>query len=209
MNPRQQKKNYSRELERILEGVRREGRKPVLLLHSCCAPCSSYVLEYLAPFFHILDFYYNPNILPESEYHMRKEELSRLIRDMKLEGEVEFLEGQYDPETFLLRSSGLEEEPEGGKRCLLCYELRLREAAREARRQGADFFATTLTISPLKKAEAINAIGYRIAEEEGIFWLPSDFKKKNGYKRSVELSRIYDLYRQNFCGCPFSRLNKT
>lgn len=201
-----QNRNYQKELEKLIEKQQREGAKPSLLLHSCCAPCSSYVLEYLAPYFNICDFYFNPNISPKKEYEDRKEELVRLIHEMGLSTEVTFLEGTYQPEDFFAMAKGLEHLPEGGERCFQCYEMRLRESAKIAKEQGADYFATTLTISPLKNAQKLNEIGERLAEEYGIKYLPSDFKKKNGYKRSVELSAQYELYRQNYCGCVFSKM---
>ena len=201
-----QNRNYQKELEKVIEKQQRDGGKPSLLLHSCCAPCSSYVLEYLAPYFTICDFYYNPNISPKKEYEDRKEELVRLIEEMGLSTQVTFLEGTYQPEEFFAMAKGLEDLPEGGERCFKCYEMRLRESAKIAKEQGADYFATTLTISPLKNAQKLNEIGERLAEEYGVKYLPSDFKKKNGYKRSVELSAQYELYRQNYCGCVFSRL---
>ena len=199
-------KNYQIMMEKEIEVIKKEGRRPSLLLHSCCAPCSSYVLEYLAPYFNICDFYYNPNISPKKEYEDRKEELVRLIREMGLSAEVSFLEGTYRPEEFFAMAKGLEDLPEGGERCFKCYEMRLRESAKIAKEQGAEYFATTLTISPLKNAQKLNEIGERLAEEYGVKYLPSDFKKKNGYKRSVELSAQYELYRQNYCGCVFSKL---
>ena len=201
-----QNRNYQKELEKLIEKQQRDGKKPSLLLHSCCAPCSSYVLEYLAPYFNICDFYYNPNISPKQEYEDRKEELVRLIREMGLSTEVTFLEGTYRPEDFFAMAKGMEKLPEGGERCFKCYEMRLRESAKIAKEQGAEYFATTLTISPLKNAQKLNEIGERLAEEYGVKYLPSDFKKKNGYKRSVELSAQYELYRQNYCGCVFSKL---
>lgn len=192
-------------MDKLLQELKDRGKVPTLLLHSCCAPCSSYVLEYLSPFFHIIDFYYNPNISPQEEYRKRVAELQRLIREMPLENQVTFVEGRYDPREYYDIARGYEDVPEGGERCFRCFELRLREAAREAKKQGADFFATTLTISPLKNAARLNEIGFRVGEEEGAVYLPSDFKKKNGYKRSTELSGDYSLYRQNFCGCIYSR----
>ena len=201
-----QNRNYQKELEKLIEKQQRDGEKPSLLLHSCCAPCSSDVLEYLAPYFNICDFYYNPNISPKQEYEDRKEELVRLIREMGLSTEVSFLEGTYTPENFFAMAKGMEDLPEGGERCFQCYEMRLRESAKIAKEQGADYFATTLTISPLKNAQKLNEIGEKLAEEYGVKYLPSDFKKKNGYKRSVELSAQYELYRQNYCGCVFSKL---
>lgn len=201
-----QNRNYQKELEKLIEKQQRDGHKPSLLLHSCCAPCSSYVLEYLAPYFNICDFYYNPNISPKKEYEDRKEELVRLISEMGLSTQVSFLEGTYRPEDFFAMAKGLEDLPEGGERCFKCYEMRLRESAKIAKEQGAEYFATTLTISPLKNAQKLNEIGEQLAEEYGVKYLPSDFKKKNGYKRSVELSAQYELYRQNYCGCVFSKL---
>ena len=180
--------------------------KPKLLLHSCCAPCSSAVIERLKPDFDVTVFYYNPNISPKQEYEDRKEELVRLIDEMGLSTQVTFLEGAYQPEEFFAMAKGLEDLPEGGERCFRCYEMRLRESAKIAKEQGAEYFATTLTISPLKNAQKLNEIGERLAEEYGVKYLPSDFKKKNGYKRSVELSAQYELYRQNYCGCVFSKL---
>ena len=198
-------RNYQKELEQKIEKQQKAGEMPSLLLHSCCAPCSSYVLEYLSPYFQIYDFYYNPNISPKREYEERKEELMRLIQEMSLQEKVTFLEGTYEPEKFFEMAKGLESLPEGGERCFKCYEMRLRESAKIAKEQGADYFATTLTISPLKNAQKLNELGEAIAKEYGVAYLPSDFKKKNGYKRSVELSTQYELYRQNYCGCIFSK----
>ena len=201
----QAKPNYQKELDRILKELERRREVPSLLLHSCCAPCSSYVLEYLTRYFRITVFYYNPNIWPEEEYRKRVEEQKRLLREMPQEHPVNFEEGVYEPERFFTMAKGLEQVPEGGERCFRCYELRLREAARAARRLGLDWFTTTLSISPLKNAAKLNEIGQAAAQKEGVLYLPSDFKKRNGYKRSVELSAEYGLYRQNYCGCIFSR----
>lgn len=198
-------RNYQKELDGLLEKLTREEKVPVLLLHSCCAPCSSYVLEYLSQYFHIALYYYNPNISPAEEYEKRIAEQKRLIMEMNLHYPVQFLEGAYDPERFYSMAKGMEELPEGGERCFACYELRLREAAIEAVRIGADYFTTTLSISPMKNAHKLNEIGERLAKEYGVAYLNSDFKKKNGYKRSIELSREYGLYRQDYCGCVFSR----
>lgn len=198
-------RNYQKELDKQLEEIIIKKNVPRLLLHSCCAPCSSYVLEYLSPYFEITDFYYNPNISPKEEYEERKEELTRLIGELPLPNPVTFLEGTYEPERFFELAKGLEELPEGGERCFRCYELRLREAAAMAKRLGLDYFATTLTISPLKNAQKLNDIGEALAEEYGVGYLASDFKKKNGYRRSVELSAEYHLYRQDYCGCVFSK----
>lgn len=199
------KRNYQRELDGLIEQLKKKGSVPSLLLHSCCAPCSSYVLEYLSDYFEITLFYYNPNIYPETEYHKRVEEQRRLIGEMPLRHEVKFAEGIYDSQRFYEMARGLEKEAEGGERCFRCYELRLREAAKAAKEQGCDYFTTTLSISPLKNAEKLAEIGEALAVEYGILYLPSDFKKKNGYRRSVELSAEYGLYRQNYCGCIFSR----
>lgn len=205
--------NYQKELDRLIEGLGRENKIPRLFLHSCCAPCSSYVLEYLREFFCITVFYYNPNISMENEYLKRAEEqkrliaeYNRLIKDGQAKGfEIGVVEGDYAPQEFYDIAKGLEQCSEGGERCLRCYELRLRETARRAAAGGFDYFATTLTISPLKNAQKLNEIGKRLSEEYSISWLPSDFKKKNGYKRSIELSAEYGLYRQNYCGCAFSK----
>lgn len=209
------KRNYQKELERVIQDFPGEEEAPSLFLHSCCAPCSSYVLEYLSKYFRITVFYYNPNIYPETEYQARVAEQERLIGEMnernkKAEDRIRwnpiaFLAGNYDPAEFFSAVKGLEAEPEGGKRCTECFKLRLFEAARLAKAGGFDYFTTTLTISPLKDAERLNAIGEEAGRELGVKFLPSDFKKKNGYKRSTELSREYGLYRQDYCGCVFSR----
>ncbi len=199
-----QKVNYQKELEKVLEKLGEEKRVPSLLLHSCCAPCSSYVLEYLSQYFHITVFYYNPNIYPESEYGKRIREQQELISKMDLKNPVSFLAGEYEQEKFYEMAEGMEHLREGGARCMKCYELRLAETARRAAEGGFDYFTTTLSISPLKNAQKLNEIGVRIGREAGVEYLVSDFKKKNGYKRSVELSEEYGLYRQDYCGCEFS-----
>ena len=198
------KVNYQIELEKIIKENENNGIVPTLLLHSCCAPCSSYCLEYLASYFRITDFYYNPNITEEEEYRKRETELARLIEEQPHLHKVAFLRGNYEPEKFFEISSGLENCPEGGERCFRCYALRLRETARIAAEKGFDYFTTTLTISPLKNAQKLNQIGLELASEYGVKWLPSDFKKKNGYLRSIELSKEYGLYRQDYCGCVYS-----
>lgn len=218
------KMNYQKELEKILieldcktEDADVTKKIPTLLLHSCCAPCSSYVLEYLSQYFRITVFYYNPNISEQEEYEKRVEEQKRLINKMNevhiLENvhrtyPIDIIEGDYVPQRFLEQSKGLETCAEGGIRCFQCYELRLNETANIAKERKADYFATTLTISPLKNAEKINEIGYRLAARYQINWLPSDFKKKEGYKQSIELSKEYELYRQNYCGCIYSKLTE-
>lgn len=199
-----QKINYQKELEKLLAQVEAEQRVPTLLIHSCCAPCSSYVLEYLSEYFKITVFYYNPNIYPESEYTKRIAEQQKLIRDMKFRYPVSFLAGEYDKEKFYEMAAGMEDLKEGGARCMKCYELRLSEAARQAVAGGFEYFTTTLSISPMKNAQKLNEIGLRVGEECGVKYLVSDFKKKNGYKRSIELSKEYGLYRQDYCGCEFS-----
>lgn len=198
--------NYQKELDKILGELEAKGEIPKLLLHSCCAPCSTYVLEYLSQYFRITDFFYNPNIDPESEYTKRIVELQRLIDAMPMKHSVSFLAGPYDRDKFYAMARGLEHVKEGGERCFKCYELRLREAARVAAEGEYDYFTTTLSISPHKNAGKLNEIGNRLGEEYGVVYLPSDFKKKNGFKRSIELSAKYDLYRQNYCGCIFSKM---
>lgn len=198
--------NYAKELEQLLKKEEIKGKH--LFLHSCCAPCSSYVLEYLRSFFSITVFYYNPNITEDGEYRKRVAEQKRLIGIFNEMGDaypIAILEGDYVPEQFFAMSRGYEKCQEGGERCFRCYEMRLRETALRAKEAGADYFTTTLTISPLKNASKINEIGQQLAEEIRVPFLPSDFKKKNGYKRSIELSREYDLYRQDYCGCIFSK----
>ncbi len=199
------KRNYQRELDALLTEIEKEHKIPRLFLHSCCAPCSSYVLEYLSEYFEITVFFYNPNISLEEEYRKRVEEIKRLVREMKFAHPVHIEEGSYDPQVFYEMAKGMEKLPEGGERCFKCYRLRMEEAAKAARDGGYDYFTTTLSISPLKNAQKINEIGEELAEIYGVAHLPSDFKKKNGYKRSIELSHEYDLYRQNYCGCVFSK----
>ncbi len=196
--------NYQLWLDRELSRLSAAGIRPRLLLHSCCAPCSSYVLEYLSRHFAITVFYYDPNISPAEEFYRRSAEQQRLIREMLLSSPVEFVEGRYEPERFFAIAAGHEADPEGGARCLACYRLRLTETAALAAAQGFAYFTTTLSISPLKNAAALNAIGRELAAEYGVPYLFSDFKKHDGYKRSCVLSREYDLYRQNYCGCVFS-----
>ncbi len=197
--------NEQKILDSILEEIKEKNEVPRLFLHSCCAPCSSYCLEYLTEYFEINDFFYNPNITVKEEYEKRSRELQRLIKSMPLKNKVIFTEGRYEPKNFFDMAKGLEDCPEGQERCFKCYEMRLRETAQMAKAGNYDYFATTLTISPLKKAAKINEIGRALEEEYGVKWLPSDFKKRNGYLRSIELSREYDLYRQNYCGCVFSK----
>ena len=247
-----QKRNYQKELDKILEEITAEGTRPRLLVHSCCAPCSSYVMEYLSRYFDLTMYFYNPNMDSREEYEKRAEELQRLIREMNaplkekpagakdgVSPEQQDEDGNgalpertpiravianYDPEAFEEIAKGHETDPERGTRCRRCYELRLRKTAEYMRSQNAergdaspdgdcgaqergayDYFATTLTLSPLKDAEALNTIAEQIASQYGLGYLVSDFKKREGYKRSIELSREYHLYRQNYCGCRFSK----
>ena len=205
-------RNYQKELEKLIQKSQKEDRVPSLFLHACCAPCSSYVIEYLSNYFDITVFYYNPNISPKEEYDKRVQELQRLISEMDLKHPVKFLEGRYEPEKFYEMAKGMEKVPEGGERCFACYRLRMEESARLAAEGGYDYFTTTLSISPLKNAGKINEIGEELAEIYKTPHLPSDFKKKNGYKRSIELSREHNLYRQDYCGCVYSkreRMEKT
>lgn len=226
------KENYRQKLEIIADSV--SGTYPKLLVHSCCAPCSSYCLIYLRKWFEITSYYYNPNITDCDEYNKRVAELHRLadclnddkrlspdyfdsasgtylcdgctdeIADIK---DISVIEGEYDPDRFYDISRGLENAPEGGARCAACYALRLRKTAEAAAAGGYEYFTTTLTISPLKNAQLLNEIGCRLADEYQVKWLPSDFKKGEGYRQSIILSRKFDLYRQNYCGCEFGRMN--
>ncbi len=237
---KQQNINYSKELEKITDRVQGLDPAPRLLLHSCCAPCSSYCLEYLREFFAVTVYYYNPNITQRAEYEKRMAEEKKLIAIYNKQVEqqcftedpsgaileknpqagcfsmhstagahrIEILEAPYDPENFLEMSRGLEEVPEGGERCFRCYRLRLERTAQAALAGKFDFFTTTLTISPLKNASKLNEIGQELAAAYDIAFLPSDFKKKNGYKRSIELSAQFGLYRQNYCGCGFSKAQR-
>jgi hypothetical protein len=202
-------RKFQKELDKLIENMENSGEVgKTLLIHSCCAPCSSYCMEYLRQYFNITVFYYNPNISYQEEYRKRVEEQKRLIEAFnRLETgfPINVIEGDYEPDKFYEIAKGLEDCKEGGERCFKCYELRLRKTAELALRQGFDYFTTTLTISPLKNATKLNEIGESLACEYGINWLVSDFKKKNGYKRSTELSKEYDLYRQNYCGCVYSK----
>ncbi|MCR5778667.1 MAG: epoxyqueuosine reductase QueH [Lachnospiraceae bacterium] len=200
------KRNYSKELEAIIAGLDKSAPKPKLLLHVCCAPCSSYCLEYLAPHFDITVFFYNPNMDSSEEYAKRAAELRRFVKEADLS--VDIVIREYDSKPFYDMARGLENVPEGGVRCFKCYELRLKEAAKFARDYGFDYFTTTLSISPLKNSQKINEIGEMIGRFYHVDHLPSDFKKKDGYKRSIELSHEYNLYRQNYCGCVYSKSNE-
>lgn len=201
--------NFQLKMDKALKKIKEEkvstGWIPSLLLHSCCAPCSSYVLEYLSQYFYITIFYYNPNISEKEEYKKRVEEQKRLIQELPVRYEVSFLEGKYDTKEFYDAVKGLEQLGERSARCYACYQLRLEQAVRIARLKGFDYFTTTLSISPYKNAAWLNEIGEKLQKEYGVDYLYADFKKKNGYKRSIELSEQYHLYRQDYCGCTFSK----
>lgn len=202
--------NYQKILDKILENIKKDNVRPKLLLHSCCAPCSSYVLEYLNDYFDITVLYYNPNISPKEEYEKRKAEQIRFIHERfsndNTNNKVSFMDCDYESEKYAKIAKSLEKEPEGGMRCVECFRLRLDKTAELAKLYGFDYFVTTLSISPLKNAQLINRIGSEISEKYGVSYLPSDFKKREGYKRSIELSKKYGLYRQNFCGCVYSKI---
>lgn len=200
--------NYQKKLDDIISQLEKNEKTPTLLLHSCCAPCSSYTLEYLSRYFKITIYYYNPNIAPEEEYQKRVSEQKRFISQLHMINEINFIEGEYRPEDFYQTIKGLERVPEGGERCFKCYRLRLENAAKLAAEKGVDYFTTTLSISPYKNATKLNEIAGELSEIYNVKNLPSDFKKKNGYKRSIELSAQYNLYRQDYCGCVFSKAER-
>ncbi len=201
-------RNYSKELNKLMETLERSGERPSLLLHACCAPCSSAVLEQLTERFDVSVLFYNPNISPKSEFEKREEELERLIREMPAARDAKMIRTVYEPSEFYTAVKGLEDIPEGGERCFVCYRLRLEAAAKYAAEHGFDYFTSTLSISPLKNAAKLNEIGEELAKIYDVPHLPSDFKKKDGYKRSILLSKEYDLYRQDFCGCVFSKIER-
>jgi hypothetical protein len=202
-----QKRNFQSELERIIAAIPK-GAVPTLLLHSCCAPCSSYTLEYLTQYFSVTVYYFNPNISPREEYEKRVAEQKRFISQLPVKNAVSFVEGDYDPNNFYAAVKGFEHIPEGGERCFACYRLRLESTARLAAERGFDYFATTLSISPYKNAPKLNEISEELSQIYSVKNLPCDFKKRGGYKRSIELSREYSLYRQNYCGCAFSKAER-
>lgn len=202
------KTNYQLLLDGKIKEIESSGVRPSLLLHACCAPCSSYVLEYLSKYFRITLFFYNPNISQRKEYDVRYEELQRLVAEMGLDGKVIFTDSEYEPERFFEIAKGLEDLPEGGERCKKCYTLRLEATAKVAAAKGFDLFTTTLSISPHKNATWLNEIGKEMAHRYGSEYLFSDFKKRGGYLRSCQLSEQYGLYRQNFCGCIYSKLQR-
>ena len=197
--------NYDKVLDEIIDTHVQKGEVPAILLHSCCAPCSSYVIERLSNYFDITILYYNPNISPFSEYDKRKKEQIRLINTMKTIHPVKIMDCDYDNDIYESKIKGLENEPERGKRCSVCFKLRLEKTAKLAKDNNFDYFCTTLTVSPYKNSNLINAIGKELEDIYDITYLASDFKKKNGYKRSIELSAEYNLYRQNYCGCKYSK----
>ncbi len=197
--------NYDKILSDLINKLQLDNKTPTLLLHSCCAPCSSYVLEYLTNYFSITIFYYNPNISPKEEFEKRVIEQKRLLSELNVKNKISFIEGVYDSKRFFEMSRGLENLQEGGERCFKCYKLRLEETAKLAKEKSFDYFTTTLSVSPYKNAEKLNLIGDSLAKKYNIPYLYSDFKKRNGYKRSIELSKVYNLYRQDYCGCIFSK----
>lgn len=196
--------NYQKILEETIERLSAEDRVPSLLLHSCCAPCSSYVIEYLSSYFNITVFYYNPNIYPPEEYAFRAQEQQRFISEFPVAHPVALIEGAYETERFYALAKGLEDAPERGERCHRCYALRLEETAKLAKEKGFDYFTTTLSISPMKDAATLNEIGAAMAQQYGVDYLYSDFKKKNGFLRSTQISKEYGMYRQDYCGCVYS-----
>ena len=198
------RRNYQKELEQMIEKNANASEVKKVLLHSCCAPCSSYVIEYLSEYFALTVYYYNPNIYPDEEYGKRAGEQKRFIEEFPTRYPVEFVCGDFDKDAFFEAVKGLEQIKEGGERCFACYRLRLEQTAKLAKEMGMDYFTTTLAISPLKNADKLNEIGEELAVQYGVVYLNSDFKKKNGYKRSVELSKEYHMYRQDYCGCVFS-----
>lgn len=198
-------KNYDKLLGEFIDRHSKKGEVPRVLLHSCCAPCSSYVIEYLSHYFYLTILYYNPNISPKEEYEKRKKEQMRLIEEMDTTYRVDMLDCDYDHDFYKSAIQGLELEPERGSRCTICFRLRLEKTAWLAKSNHYDYFGTTLTVSPYKNASLINEIGLELQEKYHISFLIADFKKKNGYKRSIELSKEYGLYRQNYCGCIYSK----
>ena len=198
------KQNYQKQMDAVVASLP-QGERPRLLLQSCCGPCSSYVLEALTPYFRVTVLYYNPNIQPRAEYDLRLENQRKIIAALPTPSAVDILECDYDGEKYDAAVKGLESEPEGGARCTVCFRLRLEETAKRASELGYDWFCTTLTVSPHKDAERLNQIGSTLGERYGVPFLPSDFKKREGYKRSIQLSKEYELYRQDYCGCLYSK----
>ena len=201
------KQNYQKQMDAVVASLP-QGERPRLLLQSCCGPCSSYVLEALTPYFRVTVLYYNPNIQPRAEYDLRLENQRKIIAALPTPSAVDILECDYDGEKYDAAVKGLEAEPEGGARCTVCFRLRLEETAKRASELGYDWFCTTLTVSPHKDAERLNQIGSTLGERYGVPFLPSDFKKREGYKRSIQHSNEYELYRQDYCGCLYSKSEK-
>ena len=197
--------NYNKEMENILESLKKDNKIPKLLLHSCCAPCSSHVISVLTNYFDITILYYNPNIEPFEEYEKRKQEEIRFIEQYPNKNKLDIIDCDYDNNLFQEMSKGLENEPERGARCIKCYYLRLDKTASIAKELNYDYFGTTLTVSPLKDSNKLNEIGLKLQDKYNINYLVSDFKKKEGYKHSIELAKEYDLYRQDYCGCIYSK----
>lgn len=200
--------NYDKLLEKLIVDNEKKDVVPSVLLHSCCAPCSSYVIEYLSNYFYITILYYNPNISPMEEYLKRKEEQIKLINTMKTKYDVNIIDCDYDNDLYQKVVTGYEMEPERGSRCNICFKLRLDKTALLAHDNNFDYFATTLTLSPYKNAKLINEIGFQLEKKYDVNYLASDFKKRNGYKRSIELSKLYNLYRQDYCGCIYSKRDR-
>lgn len=194
--------NYQNKLDEILKDL---NGTPKLLLHTCCAPCSSYCIEYLSNYFDITVLYYNPNISPQEEYEKRKQEQIRFLKEYPSKNKLDIMNIDYDYNDFLSIAKGLEQEKEGGRRCHKCYLLRLEKTAQIAKKHHFDYFGTTLTVSPYKNSKVLNEIGKVLQEKYNVAYLFSDFKKKEGYKRSIELSKQYHLYRQDYCGCIYSK----
>lgn len=203
-----QKINYQTLYDKLVLKLKSESNTPTLLLHCCCAPCASHCLTLLTKSFDVSTYFFNPNIFPEEEYFRREQELQRLTKQLPLDRPVRTVLAKYQPQDFFNIATGLESAPEGGKRCRECFYHRLKHTAETARQNGFEYFCTTLTISPLKNAQLINEIGQQVAQEEGVKWLPSDFKKQDGYLHSIKLSNQYGLYRQDYCGCVFSKPQK-
>ena len=197
--------NYQKLLDQKLEEIKSSNTIPTLLLHACCAPCSSYTLEYLSKYFKITIYYYNPNIHPEEEYRRRINELKKFLKEFKTENKVNLIEKDYNPKEYFDKVKGLENLGERSKRCYMCYKLRMEEIAKYAKENNYDYFTTTLSISPYKNSTWINEIGEELQSKYNINYLYADLKKKNGYKRSLELSKEYNLYRQDYCGCIYSK----
>ena len=200
--------NYQKVMDDIIEVEKSKKTKPTLLLHACCAPCSSYVLEYLSSFFKITILFYNPNISPYKEFKKRYVELEKLLKEMPNSNDIKLVEVGYDDSEFYAFAKPLSGEKEGGNRCFKCYELRLRKACLYAKENNFDYFTTTLSISPYKNSNKLNEIGESLQKQYNVKYLYADFKKKNGYKRSIELSKIYNLYRQDYCGCVYSKIER-